>query len=754
MLNKKVLQGKKVTNAFILFILIFISSAILASALSDIPCMRTDQNDVLPYNWIHDDVYTNRDVKEQDIEYVGSCMWSQVTDVFSAGTDIWASFNNGLCHIDISDISNPAVISELYIPCGSKGITGTNDIIVENNWAYIGDKDGLRIVDINNMEVVSTYPLQRAHTLFLCDTILYVVDGTGMKVFNVTNPAIPDSIGFYPIPGAVGIDIDSYYAYISDTGSMGLTILDITIPENPVFVSNYHTPGYGNNVTFSNGYAFIADHANGLLIVDVTVPSNPVFKSNIQTSGSAHDVKVTGNYAFVAADNVDVIDISNLNTPFIAQTFSSMDNVRSMFLSGDYLFSSEGSFLEVLNIQQPTNTYLEGSLERPYWLQELRIGDGIAYIADMGEIYLVPGGLKIIDISDLENPFLQGEYSMNLWAMPNNLDIKPNYVYMQDYISSAYKLVALDVSNPDAPQLAGEYPYSAKDIFAGDSYVYILDNNNLRIFDLQDPSNPVLVGSLALGSNALRICVNNGYAFIAGDGVNTLWIVDVGDCSNPQLIASLTTACNYARDIVVQDSLLYLVCTQYMQIINIGDIYNPTIISTFDEVNSATGICVKNSHAYVADNNLLKIDISDPALPYIVEEYPIPGCSYSIAVSDEYLFVTTESSFLIFQDSDLLQIDTFVPIGITLLHSYPNPFNLQTTIEYQLPINSSITLRIYDLLGREIRTLVNENQCAGCYSTIWDGKDNHGNCACTGVYYYMLKLDNGYTQSEKLLLMR
>ena len=412
MRNKKALQENKVTRVFVFSLLTLIFSTLHASASSDIPQTRSNCNNSLPYNWIIDEIATNQVAKEQNIEYTGSCMWSQVTDVFSAGTDVWASFNNGLCHIDISDVSNPSVISELYIPCGYKGITGTNDIVVEGSYAYIGDKYGLRIVDINSMELVSTFPLQRAHTLFLCDTLLYVVDGSGMKVFNVTNPALPDSIGFYPIPGAVGIDIDGYYAYISDTGSMGLTVLDITTPENPAFVSNYQTPGYGNNVAFSNGYAFIADHANGLEIVDVTIPSSPVFKSHISTSGSAYDVKVAGDYAFVATDNMDVVDVSNLNTPFIVQSFSTMDNVKSIFINGDHLLSSEGSFLEILNVQQPASTYLEGSLERPYWLQEVKIGQNNAYLADMGEIFLVPGGLKIIDISDPESPFLRGEYSM------------------------------------------------------------------------------------------------------------------------------------------------------------------------------------------------------------------------------------------------------------------------------------------------------------------------------------------------------
>ncbi|MEA2095449.1 MAG: T9SS type A sorting domain-containing protein [Candidatus Cloacimonadota bacterium] len=646
---------KKLLTTIILFSLFFIfTSVIIASDIPDVSQKKA--NNEFPYGWKTGSDPVNRNAREETTEYVGSCMWSVITDVFSVGTDVWASFNNGLCHLDISDISNPEVISELYIPCGSKGITGTNDIIVEGDYAYIGDKDGVRIIDINNMELVSTYLLQRAHTLFLCDPILYVVDGSGMMVLNITDPAQPDSIGFYPLPGAVGIDIEANYAYISDTGNMGLTILDITVPDNPVYVSNYSTPGYGNNVAFSDGYAFIADHNNGLEIVDVNNPLNPVFKSHIQTSGSAYDVKVEGNYAFVASDNMNVIDISNLNSPFIAQSFDTMDNVRSLFFAGNYLFSSETSFLEILNVQVPANTFLEGSLERPYWLQEVKVNQNFAYLADMGEIYLISGGLKIIDFSDQENPFLRGEYVLDLWAMPNNLDVRDNYVFMQDNIDWTSTFTVIDVIDPDAPQFAGEYPAAAKDIYAEDSFAYILDGDILKILNLQNPSNPSLEGSLTLGENALRICVNNGYAFIAGDGAYTLWVVNVNDVSNPQMITTLTTVCNYARDIVVQGDLLYLVCDQHFQIVDISDVNNPEIICTYDDITGATGIAVSGDYAYIAEYNLLKFDISDPETPIQLESYPIPGCSYNVAVQDNYLFLTTDSAFLIFQDEDLLPV--------------------------------------------------------------------------------------------------
>ncbi|MCD4745453.1 MAG: carboxypeptidase regulatory-like domain-containing protein, partial [Bacteroidales bacterium] len=246
------------------------------------------------------------------------------------------------------------------------------------------------------------------------------------------------------------------------------------------------------------------------------------------------------------------------------------------------------------------------------------------------------------------------EYTMGLWAMPNNIDIKDNYVYMQENIDWTTTLITIDVTDPEAPQLAGEYQSSAKDMYAGNSFVYILDDNILKILDLQDPSNPSLEGSLTLSGDGLRICVNNGYAFIAGDGEYSLWTADVSNPANPQIISTLTTACNYTRDIFVRDSLLYLVCDQHFQIVDISDIYNPEIICTYDEVTGATGIYIAGNYAYIADYNLLKIDISDPEAPLLVESYPIPGCSYNVAVLDNYLYVTTESSFLIFRDDDLL----------------------------------------------------------------------------------------------------
>lgn len=89
-----------------------------------------------------------------------------------------------------------------------------------------------------------------------------------------------------------------------------------------------------------------------------------------------------------------------------------------------------------------------------------------------------------------------------------------------------------------------------------------------------------------------------------------------------------------------------------------------------------------------------------------------------------------------------------------LLQNYPNPFNPETTIEFQIPKPSFVTLKIYNILGNEIKTLVNKNISPCAYTVKWDGTDNYGKNVSSGVYIYIIKTNTGFVQSRKLLLIR
>jgi hypothetical protein len=95
----------------------------------------------------------------------------------------------------------------------------------------------------------------------------------------------------------------------------------------------------------------------------------------------------------------------------------------------------------------------------------------------------------------------------------------------------------------------------------------------------------------------------------------------------------------------------------------------------------------------------------------------------------------------------------FVSHEYELSQAYPNPFNPQTTISYQLAVKAHTTLKIYNTLGQEIRTLINENKSAGNYSVTWDGKDAKGNKPASGIYYYRLTVGK-QVDTKKMLYLK
>jgi hypothetical protein len=89
-----------------------------------------------------------------------------------------------------------------------------------------------------------------------------------------------------------------------------------------------------------------------------------------------------------------------------------------------------------------------------------------------------------------------------------------------------------------------------------------------------------------------------------------------------------------------------------------------------------------------------------------------------------------------------------LPTTTVLLQNYPNPFNPTTIIHYQLKTKSQVQLTIYDITGREVKRLVNQNQNAGEYWVNF----NAGNFA-SGIYIYRLKTDS-FEQTRKMILLR
>ena len=142
-----------------------------------------------------------------------------------------------------------------------------------------------------------------------------------------------------------------------------------------------------------------------------------------------------------------------------------------------------------------------------------------------------------------------------------------------------------------------------------------------------------------------------------------------------------------------------------------------------------------------------KVYFFDFPLYYIKESQSIPLLHKILA---DFGFIPTE----------VKEENVSLPENYSLDANYPNPFNPATTIPFQVggsqfmvhsPVHTS--LKIYNILGRLVRTLVDEEKAPGSYKIIWDGKDNSGKEVGSGIYFYQLRTEE-YTATKKMVLLR
>jgi hypothetical protein len=149
-------------------------------------------------------------------------------------------------------------------------------------------------------------------------------------------------------------------------------------------------------------------------------------------------------------------------------------------------------------------------------------------------------------------------------------------------------------------------------------------------------------------------------------------------------------------------------------------------------------------------------------LSYLPTSPDAPGIGgdYAQPIDGRSAYFTTTSGWTAITNVDLM-VRAFMtgqptsvgnekslPKEFALLQNFPNPFNPATKIGYQLPARSQVSLKVFDVLGREVATLVNEEKQAGAYSALWNA---HG--MASGVYFYKLQAGT-YTETKKLMLLR
>ncbi len=141
------------------------------------------------------------------------------------------------------------------------------------------------------------------------------------------------------------------------------------------------------------------------------------------------------------------------------------------------------------------------------------------------------------------------------------------------------------------------------------------------------------------------------------------------------------------------------------------------------------------------------IDIAYLDLDYVLNE----SNYYRIAAVDHAGNISDYSDVV---DFAVLAIDLdLIPEVFALHQNYPNPFNPTTQIKYDLPEDAMVSITIYDVMGRSIRSLVNTTQSAGYRSIQWNATNNLGEPVSAGMYIYMIQAGE-FSQTKKMVLLK
>ena len=131
---------------------------------------------------------------------------------------------------------------------------------------------------------------------------------------------------------------------------------------------------------------------------------------------------------------------------------------------------------------------------------------------------------------------------------------------------------------------------------------------------------------------------------------------------------------------------------------------------------------------------------------YSFTDKPSGGTSFSYKLKQ----IDVDGSF---QYYDPVTVSLAVSSAPQLLQNSPNPFNPSTTIKFYIPNASDVSIKIYDIMGREVTTLINQQATAGYHNVYWNGKNSRGENVASGVYLYRLTAGN-FSETKKMNLLK
>ncbi len=703
--------------------------------------------------------------------------WAEgVTSAVAVKDDI-AFIGNGsnLTLVDISSTENPVEISSYLF---SNIVTS---IALSDHYAYvIGNSLQLHIIDFsdpNNLVEVGSgeIPSYVSQKIIFSNNFVYVqMKMQGLKIIDVSDPTSPVDAGMISAPSMSDFFVDGNYAYIP-AGLDGMYIYDVSDPANPTLESTIENGLVPHCVTVNNNYAYMGEGGN-LRIFDVSDKTNPVEISSI----GVYFKQLVSDDGFIYATeeygSLSVINVTDPHNPTVAASlpYGTIRGAVNIAINSDNLLVADILHgFHILDVSDPTNPAEISLFRTGFSISDIVVSDNFIYASDTyNGLYILRYGNKS-DISCVAK--LVPESEINTYYC---LTLHGNYIYL----GSEYGIYIIDVSDPCNPFIVSEVATQKVDIIEvrGDyAYVHLLAGT-FFILDISDPFNPV--ETVTLDDLVYKFTVQEDKAYIIfSESGDRLSVVDVADVYNPEKISEVEFQdMNVVRNLDVSGNYVYVIGGNNINVFDISNEENPSLVGKYsgDGSENWRSIFVEDDDAYICNmENLTTLDISDPGNPTEAGKYVTPNTPFGAPANlfvDEttVYFAQPEIGLLILENNFPTDVeDEIIPEEFLLEQNYPNPFgeaartNASTIITYSVPSviandsksafskerqtrndNQRVTLTVYDILGRKVKTLVNEEQSPGSYSVRFSATG-----LSSGIYFY--KLETNYFRSIKKMII-
>jgi hypothetical protein len=644
-----------------------------------------------------------------------------------------AEYPPGLQIVDVGDPSNPTLVGEYSTGPNNFGVY----ITVDGATAYLTKYPGFDIVDVSdpsNPTLLGTYDTgdfygESAVKGDILYTTRHVTYDGELLAFDVSNPASPTVIGSAPVPARGGVTLWGDIAFITRS-SEGVYAVDVSIPTDPSPM--YSIYGGPARQTAVSGNRLFVTGDDGLLVFETTIGITPI--TSYPTISAAHRLTVSGNLALASSGG----------NALALRVFQ--DDVDPSAHTGASL-AVDADPREIYSVHlastQTAGVSWEVSADDGTNWQEIAL--------DTWEALTVPG-------SDLR------WRSTHAWAEPG---LNPTVTDLQiDWLVETPTIESIsDIGNDQGRRVRVSWVRSGHDL-VGDATQAV----EYAVYRKIDPD---LGGSVQMKElNGLSAAARGHAATMQAAGWDFVASVPVLAEDNysvvvPTLQDSTQSQGQYWTTFRV---------TAYSATPGVFWDSPPDSGYSLDNLAPSAPANLVVSYNNGGGNALSWDECADDDFDHFrVYRSTDPN---SIPSPDALAHTTTSTSWLDTGDngsgafykvtavdaagneSEAAAAGTVTSAGISpapatyaLYPNVPNPFNPVTTIRYDVPAGGEVSLRIYDVSGRLVTTLVSGVQTAGAKSVTWNGRDSNGRAVASGVYFYRLSAVS-YNKTHKMVLMK